>query len=190
MARRRRRLCRLSLLTLTPSPFVFLPPPPQFVVSGAAFDMNFLLLTIQSAVCVGAVYAARAMGVFTFRDFNMPDAKAWFPVSALLVAVIYSGSKSLQNLPIPAYTVLKNGAIILTAYGELVVFKSPLSRLTLVAFGLMIVSSLIAAWPELSKTLAGTCVAPPRFCGAQPSCFREPARSPSPPPILPPSLER
>lgn len=69
----------------------------QFVVSGAHFDMNFLLLTIQSAVCVVAVYAARAAGVFTFRDFNMKDAKGWFPVSALLVTVIYSGSKSLVH---------------------------------------------------------------------------------------------
>jgi hypothetical protein len=29
------------------------------------------------------------------RDFDKNDAKAWWPVSALLVAVIYTGSKSL-----------------------------------------------------------------------------------------------
>lgn len=34
----------------------------------------------------------------------MNDAKAWFPVSSLLVAVIYTGSKSLQFLSIPVYT--------------------------------------------------------------------------------------
>jgi GDP-mannose transporter len=29
------------------------------------------------------------------RSFDFTDAKAWFPVSTLLVAVIYTGSKSL-----------------------------------------------------------------------------------------------
>lgn len=33
--------------------------------------------------------------VRTVRDFDMADAKAWFPISSLLVAVIYTGSKSL-----------------------------------------------------------------------------------------------
>jgi hypothetical protein len=31
------------------------------------------------------------------RDWDKNDAKAWFPVSALLVAVIYTGSKSLVS---------------------------------------------------------------------------------------------
>ena len=31
------------------------------------------------------------------RDFDKNDAKAWWPVSALLVAVIYTGSKSLVS---------------------------------------------------------------------------------------------
>lgn len=33
----------------------------------------------------------------TVRDFDKNDAKAWWPVSALLVAVIYTGSKSLVS---------------------------------------------------------------------------------------------
>lgn len=31
----------------------------------------------------------------TVRDFDMKDVKAWYPISCLLVAVIYTGSKSL-----------------------------------------------------------------------------------------------
>lgn len=31
----------------------------------------------------------------TVRDFDMKDARAWWPISTLLVAVIYTGSKSL-----------------------------------------------------------------------------------------------
>ena len=57
--------------------------------------MNFLLLCIQSAVCSACVYAVKRAGIISFRDFDMKDAKAWFPISFLLVWVIYTGSKSL-----------------------------------------------------------------------------------------------
>lgn len=74
--------------------------------------MTFLLLAIQSSVCVLAVWSVKRMGVITcaptlmlavivltkVRDFDKNDAKAWWPVSALLVAVIYTGSKSLVSL--------------------------------------------------------------------------------------------
>lgn len=36
--------------------------------------------------------------VITFRDFDFDDARRWFPISFLLVLVIYTGSKSLVSL--------------------------------------------------------------------------------------------
>lgn len=67
----------------------------QFVVSGTQFNMNFFLLCIQSTVCVSCVYTVKKLGIISFRTFDMKDAKAWFPISFLLVSVIYTGSKSL-----------------------------------------------------------------------------------------------
>jgi GDP-mannose transporter len=67
----------------------------QFVVSGHQFNMTFLLLCIQSSVCAACVAAVKQMGIISFRDFDMQDAKAWFPISFMLVSVIYTGSKSL-----------------------------------------------------------------------------------------------
>lgn len=76
--------------------------------------MTFLLLAIQSAVCVTVVSTLKRLGMITcksipnstdpVRGFDVADAKAWFPVSALLVAVIYTGSKALQFLSVPVYT--------------------------------------------------------------------------------------
>lgn len=60
--------------------------------------MTFLLLSLQSIVCVACVEAVKRLGVISFRDFDIQDAKAWFPVSALLVSVIYTGSKSLVSI--------------------------------------------------------------------------------------------
>lgn len=59
--------------------------------------MNFLLLCIQSTVCCACVAFVKKLGVISFRDFDVQDAKHWFPISFLLVSVIYTGSKSLVS---------------------------------------------------------------------------------------------
>lgn len=125
----------------------------QFVVSGANFSMTFLLLTIQSVVCCGSVYMVKRLGIINFRDFDMKDAKAWFPISALLVSVIYTGSKSLQFLSIPVYTIFKNLTIILIAYGEVIWFGGHVTGLTLCSFFFMVGSSVIAAWSDISNAM-------------------------------------
>ncbi|KIL65528.1 hypothetical protein M378DRAFT_186393 [Amanita muscaria Koide BX008] len=124
----------------------------KFIVSGANFSMTFLLLCIQSTVCVGCVALVRSLGLISFRAFNIEDAKAWLPISALLVSVIYTGSKSLQFLSIPVYTIFKNLTIILIAYGEVLWFGGKVSTLTLTSFLIMVVSSVIAAWSDVSVT--------------------------------------
>lgn len=125
----------------------------KFVVSGSHFSMNFLLLTIQSSVGVSCVFTCKRLGIITFRDFDMVDARRWFPISFLLVLVIYTGSKSLQFLSIPVYTIFKNMTIILIAYGEVVWFGGSVTALSLVSFALMIVSSLTAASADISRAL-------------------------------------
>lgn len=106
--------------------------PLQFVVSGQQFNMTFLLLSMQSIVCVTCVLTVKKLGIISFRDFDTKDAATWFPISVLLVSVIYTGSKSLvcfrrfmlpdyfadkatlkQYLSIPVYTIFKNLTIIL-----------------------------------------------------------------------------
>ncbi|EGG09116.1 uncharacterized protein MELLADRAFT_115827 [Melampsora larici-populina 98AG31] len=125
----------------------------KFVVSGHHFTMNFLLLTIQSAVCVTCVAISKSLKLINYRDFDFSDAKRWFPISFLLVIVIYTGSKALQFLSIPVYTIFKNLTIILIAYGEVIWFGGHVSGLTLISFGLMVLSSLVAAWSDISSAL-------------------------------------
>lgn len=59
--------------------------------------MTFLLLSMQSIVCVACVIVAKKSGIISFRDFDMQDVKTWYPISCLLVSVIYTGSKSLVS---------------------------------------------------------------------------------------------
>jgi len=124
----------------------------KFVVSGQNFSMNFLLLCIQSTVCCVCVSSVKKLGIISFRDFDVQDAKQWFPISFLLVSVIYTGSKSLQYLSIPVYTIFKNLTIILIAYGEVIWFGGRVTALTLVSFFFMVLSSIIAATADASTT--------------------------------------
>lgn len=69
------------------------------------FNMNFLLLAIQSIVCVACVSFCKSLGFIEYRSFDREAARKWFPISFLLCAVIYTGSRALQSLSIPVYTV-------------------------------------------------------------------------------------
>ncbi|KAJ5595795.1 GDP-mannose transporter [Penicillium hetheringtonii] len=125
----------------------------KYVLSGLDFNLNFLLLMVQSLVCIAAIQTCKSMGIITYRDFSSDEAKKWFPITLLLIGMIYTGSKALQFLSIPVYTIFKNLTIILIAYGEVLWFGGSVTSLTLFSFGLMVFSSLIAAWADIKHAV-------------------------------------
>lgn len=80
---------------------------------------------------------------------------AGFPVSLLLVGMIFTGNKALQYLSVPVYTIFKNLTTIVIAYGEALWFGGSVSPLALSSFGLMVLSSVVAAWADIQSALAG-----------------------------------
>lgn len=68
--------------------------------------------------------------------------------------MIYTSSKALQFLSIPVYTIFKNLTIILIAYGEVLWFGGSVSPMALFSFGLMVVSSVVAAWADISAAVS------------------------------------
>jgi len=100
------------------------------------------------------IQTLKMMGIAKFRDFNTDEARKWFPISLLLIGMIYTGSKALQYLSIPVYTIFKNLAIILIAYGEVLWFGGSVTPMTLLSFGLMVFSSVIAAWADIQHALS------------------------------------
>lgn len=107
----------------------------------------------QSIVCIIAIQTLKLMGIAQFRDFNTDEARKWFPISLLLIGMIYTGSKAIQFLSIPVYTIFKNLTIILIAYGEVLWFGGSVTSMTLLSFGLMVFSSIIAAWADIQHAL-------------------------------------
>ncbi|TIA68034.1 UDP-galactose transporter [Aureobasidium pullulans] len=121
----------------------------KYVLGGRDFNLNFFLLCVQSVICLVTIESCKRGGLITYREFNMAQAKKWFPISALLVGMIYTGSKALAYLTIPVYTIFKNLTIICIAYGEVLCFGGSVTRMALVSFGLMVLSSGIAAWADV-----------------------------------------
>ncbi len=91
----------------------------------------------------------------------MPTTLRWltpnigFPISVLLVGMIYTGIKALQFLSVPVYTIFKNLTIIVIAYGEVLWFGGSVSSMSLLSFGLMVLSSVVAAWADIQAAVNG-----------------------------------
>ncbi|KAF9121706.1 GDP-mannose transporter into the lumen of the Golgi [Mortierella sp. GBA39] len=129
----------------------------KMVLSQFDFNMNFLLLAIQAAAAVIMLWVFKRCGLITYRRLDPTEAKKWFPISLGLVAMIYTGSKSLQFLSISVYTIFKNLTIILIAYGEVIWFGSKVTPMMLLSFAVMVLSSVIAGWSDVRlHTLASS----------------------------------
>lgn len=97
----------------------------------------------------------KASKLVMFRELNPKDAKSWFPVSLMLVAMIYTGSLGLQYLPVSLFTVFKNLTIIGVALGERKLFQSRITPLMWLSFGLIVGSSLLGAYNDITFNLLG-----------------------------------
>ncbi|KAH7087619.1 GDP-mannose transporter [Paraphoma chrysanthemicola] len=126
----------------------------KYVLSGVNFNLPFFLLCVQSVVCVAAISICKGAGIITYRDFNTDEAKKWFPISLLLIGMIYTSTWALKFLSIPVYTIFKNLTIILIAYGEVLWFGGSVTPMALFSFGLMVLSSIIAAWADIQHALS------------------------------------
>lgn len=128
----------------------------KYVVSGSEWNLNFFYLAIQAIVCIIAILICKQAGIITnLAPFDSVKAKKWFPISLLLVGMIYTSTKALQFLSVPVYTIFKNLTIIAIAYGEVLWFGGSVSPLALVSFGLMVLSSVVAAWADIQSAING-----------------------------------
>jgi len=136
-----------------------------------------MLLALQSIVCLVSLFLAKSSRVITFREFSIEEARKcpqlpqpplWHriltrigsPISFLLVLMIFTSAKALQYISIPTYTIFKNLTIILIAYGEVLWFGGSVTAIALLSFGLMVLSSVVSAWADISAAVANYAGAP------------------------------
>lgn len=109
-------------------------------------------LLFQSTSSVLLLHIFTAFGWAKHRPLNKEDARRWAPVALLMAIMLYTGSKALQYLSVPVFTIFKNLAIILVAYGESRVFGGRVTALMLVSFGMMVCLSFIGSISSLSAS--------------------------------------
>lgn len=127
----------------------------KFVVNRDSFNMNFVMLFVQSLVCTLTLVVLKTLGFAKFRPLNRTDTKNWIPISVLLVLMIYTSSMALKFLAVPIYTIFKNLTIILIAYGEVLFFGGRVTPMELSSFMLMVLSSVVATLGDQQDTAAG-----------------------------------
>lgn len=71
----------------------------------------------------------------------------------MLVGMIWTGTKAIRFLSVPVYTIFKNLTIIIIAYGEVLWFGGSVSPMILFSFGLIVLSSVVAAWGDIRHAL-------------------------------------
>ena len=94
------------------------------------------------------------MYVYHISQLKLGLTAAGFPISLLLIGMIYTSTWALKFLSIPVYTIFKNLTIILIAYGEVLWFGGAVTPMALFSFGLMVFSSIIAAWADIQHALS------------------------------------
>ena len=68
--------------------------------------------------------------------------------------MIYTATWAIKYLSVPVYTIFKNLTIILIAYGEVLWFGASVTNMALFSFGLIVLSSVIAAWSDIQHAMA------------------------------------
>ncbi|OHW97325.1 GDP-mannose transporter [Colletotrichum incanum] len=128
----------------------------KYVVSGSSWNLNFLYLAIQAAICTVAILVLKQTGLNpNLAALESGKAKRCLPVSGFFVGMIYTSTKSLQFLSVPVYTIFKNLTIVVIAYGEVLWFGGNVTPLLLLSFGFMVLSSVVAAWADIQAALNG-----------------------------------
>lgn len=126
----------------------------KYCVSGPKWNMSFFFLACQFSICVVAIQVCKVTGLISgLSSFDSEKAKKCLPIALLLVGMTYTGTQALQFLPVPVYTIFKNLTIIVIAYGEVLWFGGRVLPTALLAFGLMVLSSVVAAWSDIQNVV-------------------------------------
>eukprot|EP00531_Pseudo-nitzschia_arenysensis_P015786 CAMPEP_0116136670 /NCGR_PEP_ID=MMETSP0329-20121206/11851_1 /TAXON_ID=697910 /ORGANISM="Pseudo-nitzschia arenysensis, Strain B593" /LENGTH=346 /DNA_ID=CAMNT_0003631559 /DNA_START=184 /DNA_END=1221 /DNA_ORIENTATION=- len=118
-------------------------------------DLNVLLVVFQAIVAVLAVKICHRLGWVEIPPFSMETASQWAPVNIFFCGMLFTGMASLQYNSVPMVTIFKNVSNITTSIGDYYFFGNKPENLVIVAFGIMLLGAIAAAWNDISITPQG-----------------------------------
>ena len=128
----------------------------KFVLSGFGVSMVFFVLACQAFMCsLILIILEKYVQSVTFKKLDKASVKQFFPVSVSMALMLFTSGKALEHMDIPVFTIFKNLTIIVIAYGDHILNSVPITRLMVLAFVLMVCSSLVAAGNDLQFSYIG-----------------------------------
>ncbi|KAK9279775.1 hypothetical protein L1049_013457 [Liquidambar formosana] len=127
----------------------------KVVLSGYNFNAGISLMFYQNLIASLVVVVLGLCGAVSVEKLNWKLIKVWIPVNVIFVGMLVSGMYSLKHINIAMVTILKNVTNILTAIGELYIFRKSQNQKVWTAMFLMIISAISSGITDLSFNTMG-----------------------------------
>ncbi|KAH7549920.1 hypothetical protein JRO89_XS13G0105500 [Xanthoceras sorbifolium] len=127
----------------------------KIVLSSYNFNAGISLMFYQNLISTLVVVVFGFFGVVSVEKLNWKLIRIWMPVNIIFVGMLVSGMYSLKYINIAMVTILKNVTNILTATGELYIFRKRQNQKVWTAMLLMIISAISGGITDLSFDSTG-----------------------------------
>ncbi|KAK2641517.1 hypothetical protein Ddye_023280 [Dipteronia dyeriana] len=127
----------------------------KIVLSSYNFNAGISLMFYQNLISALVVVVFGFFGAVSVEKLNWKLIKIWMPVNIIFVGMLVSGMYSLKYINIAMVTILKNVTNILTAIGELYIFRKHQNQKVWTAMLLMIISAISGGVTDLSFDSTG-----------------------------------
>ncbi|KAM6565425.1 GDP-mannose transporter GONST2 [Cannabis sativa] len=122
----------------------------KVVLSGYNFNAGISLMFYQNLISSLVVILLGLSGAVSVEKLNPRLIRVWIPVNVIFVGMLVSGMYSLKYINIAMVTILKNMTNILTAIGELYIFRKHQNQKVWTAMFFMIISAITGGVTDLS----------------------------------------
>ncbi|KAG6629100.1 GDP-mannose transporter GONST2-like [Carya illinoinensis] len=127
----------------------------KIVLSSYNFNAGISLMFYQNLISTVVVVALGLCRAVSVEKLNWKLIRVWLPVNVIFTGMLVSGMYSLKYINIAMVTILKNMTNILTAIGELYIFRKHQNQKVWTAMFLMIISAVSGGITDLSFDAVG-----------------------------------
>ncbi|KAK9292999.1 hypothetical protein L1049_020983 [Liquidambar formosana] len=122
----------------------------KFVLSSYDFNAGISLMLYQNFVSVVIVSILSLSGIISTEPLTWKLIKVWLPVNVIFVGMLITSMFSLKYINVAMVTVLKNVTNVITAVGEMYLFKKHHDSRVWAALFLMIISAISGGITDIS----------------------------------------
>ncbi|CAK8542245.1 unnamed protein product [Lathyrus sativus] len=127
----------------------------KIILSTYDFNAGISLMVYQNFISVIIVSVLSLLGLISTEPLTWRLIIVWFPVNVIFVGMLITSMFSLKYINVAMVTVLKNVTNVITAVGEMYLFKKQHEGRVWAALFLMIISAITGGITDLSFNATG-----------------------------------